>query len=169
MQLPEDVLSIIKEYSRPKYPYWRAGSYVFKQLKIVDINLLEELQYWIILKKFSYCPINYLRIEYNLLKHNTRYRKYVNGEIWNGQCWIGSIYGYWHPHFGPKIPRPINFSHLIGNTQKLLKDAYSGKKMNCNRIGFATKRDVEWYISYQIHYHKEMKLRYPDRLFGYIN
>lgn len=38
MQLPEDVLTIIKEYSHPKYPYWKAGSYVFKQLKIVDIN-----------------------------------------------------------------------------------------------------------------------------------
>jgi hypothetical protein len=167
MELPNDVVKIIREYSSPKYPYWKAGSYIYKQLKLMNINLLDQLHYWIIIKEFSYCPNNYLRIEYELLKHNTRYKNFVNGLLWNGNDWIGSTSGYWQPAFGPKIPRPICFPVLIGNTKQMLRDARNGKKMRSKFSNFTTKTDIEWHISYEIQHHKEMKLRFPDRLFGY--
>ena len=87
------------------------------------------------------------------------YRKYVNGEFWN-------LDGDFYPEIGPKIPRPINFSVLIGNTKKLLKDEYN----HPSQFGFGLRysnRDVERRVSFEIRHHKEMKLMYPDRLFGY--
>ena len=80
MDLPDDVVNIIREYSRP-YRNWKAGSYVYKKLITMRINLLEELQFWILLGRFSYSRLNYLRIQYNLLKNSTMYRKHVNGEF----------------------------------------------------------------------------------------
>lgn len=159
MELPDDVVKLIRDYSMPSYPYWRAGSYVHKQLKSMKRNLLEELQFWIVLKSFSYSTFNHIRLEHNLLKNCERYRKFVNGEEWG-------ISGHWHPKFGPKIPRPINFSVLIGNTKKLLKDEYKSP----SQIGFGLRyynRDVERCVSFEIRHHKEMKRMYPDRLFGY--
>jgi hypothetical protein len=75
--------------------------------------------------------------------------------------------GYWAPEFGPKIPRPICFPILIGNTQKLLKDAYNGKEIYSNRSTFILKGNIESHVAFEIRFHKEMKMRYPDRLFGY--
>jgi len=158
MELSDDVVNIIREYSRP-YRNWKAGSYVYKKLITMRINLLEELQFWILLGRFSYSRLNYLRIQYNLLKNSTMYRKHVNGDFWN-------LVGDFHPDIGPKMPRPINFSVLIGNTKKLLKDEYK----HPSQIGYGLRyynRDVERRVSFEIRHHKEMKLMYPDRLFGY--
>ena len=86
----------------------------------------------------------------------------VNSEFWNANLYMN----YFHPEIGPKIPRPINFSVLIGNTQKLLKDEYKDP----SQFGFGLRyynRDVERRVSFEIRHHKEMKLMYPDRLFGY--
>lgn len=162
MELPDDVVKLIREYSSPSYPYWRAGSYIYKQLKTIKRNLLEELQFWIVLKRFSYSAFNHVRIEYNLLKNCERYRKHVNGEFSNY-----TLTGYKHPLFGPKIPRPINFAVLIGNTKKLLKDLYHGKRIRGRHNIPVYDPDVEWNIFYQITRHKEMKMRFPDRKFGY--
>lgn len=93
MELPDDVIKLIREYSSPSYPYWRAGSYIYKKLIKIRINLLEELQIWILLGRFSYSRLNYLRIQYNLLKNSTMYRKHVNGEFWNANLYMN----YFHP------------------------------------------------------------------------
>ena len=161
MELPDDVLKLIREYSRP-YRNWRAGSYVYKKLITMKIILLEELQIWILFGMFSYSRFNYLKIQYNLLKNSTMYRKYVNGEFCNANVYMR----YFYPEIGPKIPRPINFSVLIGNTKKLLKDEYKYP----SQFGFGLSyynRDVERHVSFEIKNHKEMKLMYPDKLFGY--
>ena len=105
MEFPDDIVKLIREYSSP-YRNWKEGSYIYKKLIKIRMNLLEELQIWILLGRFSYSRLNYLRMQYNLLKNSTMYRKHVNGEFWN-------IVGHFHPEIGPKIPRPINFSVLI--------------------------------------------------------
>jgi hypothetical protein len=164
MELPDDVLKLIREYSCPSYPYWKKGSYFCRYLKTINEDLLEQLQFWIIIKNFSYSKLNYLRIEYNLLKNSLLYRKYVNGEFRLGNYYMT---GYWEPEFGPKIPRPICFPILIGNTQKILKDVYNSKEILSNRSTFILKGNIESHVAFEIRFHKEMKMRYPDRLFGY--
>lgn len=161
MELPDDVIKIIREYSSP-YHNWRAGSYVYKKLKSIHKNLLEELQFWIAIKYFSYSAYNHLRIEYNLLKNCIKYRKFINLENWR-------VIGNWHPLYGPKIPRPINFQVLIGNTKRLLKDISHGKQIYGRDNIPHYDPDVEWRVSYKIKYHKDMKLRYPNRKFGYYD
>jgi len=161
MEFPDDVVKLIREYSSP-YRNWRAGSYIYKKLIKIRMNLLEELQIWILLGRFSYSRLNYLRIQYNLLKKSTMYRKHVNGEYWNANLYMK----YFRPEIGPKIPRPVNFSVLIGNTKKLLKDEYKRP----SQFGFGLRyynRDIERRVSFETRHHKEMKLMYPDRLFGY--
>ena len=128
-------------------------------------NLLEELQFWIVLKSFSYSAFNHVRIEYNLLKNCKGYRQFVNREFWR-------ISGHWHSRFGPKIPRPINFQVLIGNTKRLLKDIYHGKQIygrynNNPHYVSHEEKDVERHVSHIISRHKKMKLRWPNRKFGY--
>ncbi len=77
--LPDDVLQIIKEYSRPYYRNWRKGSYMHQNYKTIQNQykrntLLEDLQILIVQKWFSYDRFVHLNLEYKLIKKSIKYR-----------------------------------------------------------------------------------------------
>jgi hypothetical protein len=77
--LPDDVLQIIKEYSRPYYRNWRKGSYIHQYYKTIQNQyksntLVEDLQIMIVQKWFSYDRFVHLHLEYKLIKKSIKYR-----------------------------------------------------------------------------------------------
>jgi hypothetical protein len=75
MEFPDDVLNIIKEYSRP---CWRKGSYINRSYKNA-YTLLEDLQIHIVQKWFSYDRLFHLNLEYKLLEESRKYRNMQTG------------------------------------------------------------------------------------------
>lgn len=76
--LPDDVLQIIKEYSRP-YRNWRKGSSIHQYYKTIQNQyksntLVEDLQIFIVRKWFSYDRFVHLHLEYKLIKKSIKYR-----------------------------------------------------------------------------------------------
>jgi hypothetical protein len=77
--LPDDVLQIIREYSRPYYRNWRKGSCIHQYYKTIQNQyksntLVEDLQILIVQKWFSYDRIVHLKLEYKLIKKSIKYR-----------------------------------------------------------------------------------------------
>ena len=77
--LPDDVLQIIREYSRPYYRNWRKGSHMHQYYKTIQNQyksntLVEDLQIFIVRKWFSYDRFVHLNLEYNLIKKSIKYR-----------------------------------------------------------------------------------------------
>jgi len=76
--LPDDVLQIIREYSRP-YRNWRKGSRMHQYYKTIQNQyksntLVEDLQIRIVQKWFSYDRFVHLNLEYKLIKKSIKYR-----------------------------------------------------------------------------------------------
>jgi hypothetical protein len=70
--LPDDVLQIIREYSRPYYRNWRKGSHMHQYYKTIQNQyksntLVEDLQ--IFIDRFVH-----LNLEYKLIKKSIKYR-----------------------------------------------------------------------------------------------
>jgi hypothetical protein len=92
MELPDDILTLIREYSRP-YINWRRGSYIHRQyqkLKTYKYNSLQEdLQILIVQKWFSYDRIIHLKLEYALIKKSIKYRdlQYGAGKAFGIRKW----------------------------------------------------------------------------------
>ena len=78
MELPDDIIKLIKEYAQPCFLNWRKGSYIhqyYKTLKTYKYNSLQEdLQIFIVEKYFSYDIIVHLKLEYKLVKKSIKYR-----------------------------------------------------------------------------------------------
>lgn len=74
MEFPDDILKIIREYSRP---CWRKGSYINRYYK--NDTLLEDLQIHIVQKWFSYDRLFHLNLEYKLLEESMKYRDMQTG------------------------------------------------------------------------------------------
>jgi hypothetical protein len=77
--LPDDVLQIIREYSRPYYRNWRKGSRMHQYYKTIQNQyksntLVEDLQIFIVRKWFSYDRFVHLNLEYKLIKKSIKYR-----------------------------------------------------------------------------------------------
>ena len=77
--LPDDVLQIIREYSRPYYRNWRKGSRMHQYYKTIQNQykgntLVEDLQIKIVQKWFSYDRFVHLNLEYKLIKKSIKYR-----------------------------------------------------------------------------------------------
>jgi hypothetical protein len=77
--LPDDVLQIIKEYSRPYYRNWRKGSSIHQYYKTIQNQylsntLVEDLQIYIVRKWFSYDRFVHLKLEYKLIQKSIKYR-----------------------------------------------------------------------------------------------
>ena len=92
MELPDDIVNLIREYSRP-YRNWRKGSYInqyYKTLKTYKYNsLLEDLQILIVSKWFSYDRIVHLKLEYKLIQKSIKYRdlQYGAGKAFGIRKW----------------------------------------------------------------------------------
>ena len=74
MQLPDDVLYIIKEYSRP-CRNWRKGSYVYQCYKSKRRSFLNDLRIHIV-ENFWYIDfLERLQMQYYLLTYSSVYKK----------------------------------------------------------------------------------------------
>ena len=92
MELPDDILMLIKEYSRPNIN-WRKGSYIHRQYQKLTSykynSLQEDLQILIVTKWFSYDRIVHLKLEYALIKKSIKYRdlQYGAGKAFGIRKW----------------------------------------------------------------------------------
>lgn len=82
--LPDDVLKIIREYSRPYYRNWRKGSCIHQYYKTIQNQYIsntlgEDLQIFIVQKWFSYDRFVHLKLEYKLIKKSIKYRDLQHG------------------------------------------------------------------------------------------
>ena len=82
MQLPDDVLHIIKEYSRP-CRNWRKGSYMYQLYKSKRRSFLNDLKIHIVEKFWDIDFLERLQMKYYLLTYRSIYikkeTKYGNG------------------------------------------------------------------------------------------
>lgn len=93
MELPDDILRLIREYSRP-YINWRKGSYIHRQYQKLKTpykynSLQEDLQILIVQKWLSYDRIVHLKLEYALIKKSIKYRdlQYGAGKAFGIRKW----------------------------------------------------------------------------------
>jgi len=73
MELPYDVLQIIREYSRP-CRNWRKGSYLYQYYKSNCMSFLNDLKIHIV-ENFRVCFLERLQMQYYLLTHSYVYKK----------------------------------------------------------------------------------------------
>jgi len=83
MELPDDIIKLIKEYSMP-CRNWRKGSSIHHYYKNLKTSykynsLLEDLQILIVRKFFSYDIIVHLKLEYKLIQKSIKYRDLQSG------------------------------------------------------------------------------------------
>lgn len=74
MQLPDDVLYLIKEYSRP-CKNWRKGSYIYQLYKSKRRSFLNDLKIHIVENFWDIDFLERLQMQYYLLTHSSVYKK----------------------------------------------------------------------------------------------